>query len=221
MTIGQLGVMVGSFSIILTVITSCSDKNKEYTHYFDKYSYFDGMQTRNSIIQKYKVINKNEYRFSVIGEYNDYWYYEELNERVGPNGLSRKFYDKYLITHKFDSVWKENSFSGYNRPFFMNTVTLSGIKNIHVKGEEYSILRYYENEGTYGYVSYYLKGFGFISYDMNKFYLLCRRTYNDYRIDEEVLNAVCDSLVRDTSFFSIHKRIEYLKDLEKDIKNLK
>jgi hypothetical protein len=196
----NLHLLISIFCISI-IIPSCSNIGKEYTHYFDKYRGYADDQERNSIIQKYKLTGKNEYRFTVMGELNNYWYYEEIDEKVTNKGLERKFNDKFVVTHKFDSLWKENNFNGLDRPLFLNRVTLSGIKQLNINGRKYNIFRYNESLGTYGYISYYLEDFGFISYTMETGYLLCRRTYNDNRLSQSTLNLIDDSLINDTAFF--------------------
>jgi|WetSurMetagenome_2_1015567.scaffolds.fasta_scaffold03016_5 hypothetical protein len=194
-------IMTGSVLFMFLFASACNHKGQEYCHYFDKYVYPGDYTSRNSIIQKYKVTGKNEYRFTVMGELNNYWYYEEIDEKVTNNGLERKFDDKFVITHEFDSILKENHFKGLDRQFFLNSVTLSGKKQINIEGKKYLVLRYYETVGTYGYISYYLKDFGFISYMMDTGYLLCRRTYNDNRLNQSTLNLIDNSLISDTAFF--------------------
>lgn len=68
------------------------------------------------------------------------------------------------------------------------------------------ILRYSEMSAEdAGMASYYLKGFGFLSYDYSGRYnfILCRKSYNTGLADS-VLQAIGDTLVRDSSFFVRH-----------------
>lgn len=56
-----------------------------------------------------------------------------------------------------------------------------------------------------GMSSYYLKGFGFLSYDYGtgRNFLLCRKSYNT-GLPDSALQTIGDMLVRDSSFFARH-----------------
>lgn len=211
--------------IIIFIASSCQKHEKhDILHYFDSYTYENRLELRNARI--FKLLPKEEgvMEVTVEGLSGSKWFYEDfLEKQDSSKGVYRKVDEDFSLCYRFDSVGvaQYNNFSNGSMFFYPN-VTLSAKKAYTIKGKEHLVYVYAENEGSNGIISYYLEEFGFFAYDLNNgSFLICKRAseYND-KINREALRGVCDSLIRDTCFFSIYRFNEKNPCLQKILRNI-
>lgn len=195
------------FLVFLTTL-SCENK-KEETHYFDLFTYNNELYNRNELILKIIPESNEISKVSVEGTSGDYWFYEDFYERYNSGeGIYRKFdNDEYYLCYRFDSTLvSQKVMCPEKSMFFYPNITLSEKKSYRINGKSYNVFAFSENRGSSGVVSYYLESFGFFAYDLNNnYYKMCKRASSYNGISKELLETICDSLVKDTCFFSIYR----------------
>lgn len=202
------------FFLSFLILFACKEKERELIHYFDQYSEDNTIYGRNRLIIRIVTYNKFENKITIVGQPGKYWLFEDFYEKcVEDKGLYRKFEDDYSLCYRFDSLRISQSIKYPTGSLFLyNNIILSDKKTYNVRGNDYKVYCYAENNGSNGAISYYLDKFGFFAYDLNNgYYLLCNRASEYEHINEETLKILCDSLVRDTSFFSIYRFSNYPK----------
>lgn len=194
--------------LVFLTLLSCENK-KEETHYFDLYTYNNELYNRNELLLKISPESNEVSKVSVEGVSGDYWFYEDFYEKYTlGKGIYRKFdNDDYCLCYRFDSALvRQKVMCPDKSMFFYPNITLSEKKSYRINGKNYNIFAYSENSGSSGIVSYYLESFGFFAYDLNNnYYQICRRASSYDRISKKLLETICDSLVKDTCFFSIYR----------------
>ena len=190
--------------LFLIILTSCAEK-KEYEHYFDKLDYSNTVLSKECL--KHIYIEKENGTYVIINKGKPFKYqlsdtiYEKIDALLG---LYRDYGKGFVLTYRFDTVGTTQTLDITNAPYYKN-ILFNEKKDYIIKDKKFTIFEYSEYFGSAGIMSYYLKDFGFIAYDFeNNNYLICRRASKYNNVSEDELNAVCDSLVRDSCFFSIY-----------------
>lgn len=202
---------------------SCDNKN-DVIHYFDLYTKDNQLFSRNSMLLTFNPKGDDIYKVSVEGLSGDNWYYEDFYEKYSPaKGIYRKFDgDEYTLCYRFDSTLVQQKVKSPEKSMFLYpNIILSDKKTYSINGKSYTVFAFAENEGSIGILSYYLESFGFFAYDLNNnYYLLCRRASEYTGAKKKLLGTICDSLVKDTCFFSIYRFNKNNPCLREILKNI-
>jgi len=194
--------------LLLIFLFACRE-NKCIIHYFDQYSKESKLSIRNMLIKKINPLGNNVYEVTMEGRSGDYWFYENFLEKYVPGvGIYRRIDDnEYMLHYRFDSsMVVQKVYCPEGSKILYPNITLSEKKSYSVNGKNFFIFKYAENYGTIGIISYFLEPFGFFAYDLNNgYYLLCNRSSDYNKVNKDILNVICDSLINDTCFFSIYR----------------
>lgn len=167
---------------------------------------------------------RDVYKMCVEGLSGDYWYREDFYEKYSPKeGIYRKFDDDaFNLCYSFDNTVSQQKVKVPEKSMFLYpNIILSAKKVYNIDGKKYTVFAFAENEGSKGILSYYLESFGFFAYDLNNnYYLLCKRASEYNEIKRKLLETVCDSLVKDSCFFSIYRFNENNPCLRRIMKNI-
>jgi len=202
----------------IIILFACQRKENEVIHYFDQYTQDNALYGRNRLLIRILNCDKFENKITIEGQPGKYWLYEDFYEKYSEDrGLYRKFDDEYSLCYRFDSLRTSINIKYPTASLFLyNNIIFSDKKTYNVKGNNYKIYAYAENNGSNGIISYYLDKFGFFAYDLNNgYYLLCSRSSEYEYFNKKVLKTLSDSLMRDTCFFSMYrfnKNNPHLKD---------
>jgi hypothetical protein len=203
--------------LFIIVLFACKQKENEVIHYFDQYTQDNILYGRNRLLIRIVTYNKSENKIVIEGQPGKYWLYEDFYEKYTEDkGLYRKFEDDYRLCYRFDSLRTSLNIKYPNESMFLyNNIVFSDKKTYNVKGKNYKLYAYAENNGSNGIIAYYLDKFGFFAYDLNNgYYLMCTRSSVYEQFNKEILKILSDSLVKDTRFFSMYR-------FNKDNPNLK
>jgi len=165
---------------------------------------FNLYNNTDSIVNK-KVFELTRFPLNKIDSiviYNKKSYICNYKEKVvREKGIYRSCGKNLILTHSFSDTSNSSKFCLMEEPFINESVLLIDSKKYKIKGVEYKLYYYAENNGSHsGYSSYYLEDVGFICYYnfSRDDYILCDST----NIKTLNIKGITNQLIRDTAFFA-------------------
>jgi hypothetical protein len=199
-------------SILLLCVLSCNNAtNKVYI--YDLYNKDLKKVQENIFTINYHPIHDTTYSVILNGNFLKEQYVPYKNQEIyfaqfKKEGIYLSCKDSFVLTYSFmPGIDSENRRKqkkcDWDLPFRHSHIAFAKQK---LYNDTCNIICYSEMSAEdNGQATYYLKNFGFLCYDYswNGDFLLCRKSFNT-GLPDEVLQAIGDSLIQDTMFFTRH-----------------